>query len=47
MRRTVLVLVLLLQAAPALAQQACPNTCPEGQIRSVQTGKCVPITPMV
>ena len=47
MRLTVLSLALLLQAAPVLAQQGCPNTCPDGYVRSVQTGKCVPITPMV
>lgn len=47
MRLIILATVLLLQAAPALAQEGCPNTCPEGFVRSVQTGECVPIMPIV
>ncbi len=50
MKTCALILALLIEAgalAPALAQEGCPNTCPDGYIRSVQTGECVPITPMV
>lgn len=49
MNKAILCLTLLLQAlaaAPALAQEACPDTCPEGYVRSVETGKCVPIAPI-
>jgi len=50
MKTLTLSLFLLLQTAailPALAQEGCPNTCPEGQIRSVETGECEVIRPMV
>jgi hypothetical protein len=47
MRLAVLTLALLLQASPVLAAGGCPNTCPEGMVRSIDTGECVPITPMV
>lgn len=51
MRRAMLIAAILLQAVtlavPALAQQTCPDTCPDGMIRNTDTGKCEPYTPMV
>jgi hypothetical protein len=48
MRKAMLFLALMIQAPlAAFAEGACPNTCPDGYVRSVDTGKCVPIAPMV
>lgn len=50
MRLAVLALAILLQfeaVLPALAQQGCPNTCPDGMVRSPETGKCEPFKPMM
>jgi len=51
MRTIILVSSILLQAtvaaAPAFAQGTCPNTCPEGEVRSNETGKCEPYKPLM
>lgn len=40
--------LVFLLLAPARAQEgACPDSCPKGYVRSVETGKCVPIALMV
>ena len=51
MRHTILVFSILLQvglaAAPAFAQGTCPNTCPDGEVRSNEPGKCEPYKPLM
>lgn len=51
MRRLMLAMIVALQTGlaigPALAQEGCPNSCPEGQVRSIETGKCEPYKPLM
>lgn len=52
MRSLILAFSIFLQAVvavPVLAQQggACPNTCPKGEVRSLETGKCEPYKPLM
>lgn len=49
MRHAVLALAILMQASLPLAraQEGCPNTCPEGTVRSQETGKCEPYKPLM
>lgn len=51
MRCTILIVALLLQAAPSPVHSqsggSCPNTCPDGMIRSDETGECEPYKPLM
>lgn len=51
MRHAILALsLLMLSAMPlaaALAQESCPNVCPEGTVWSNETGKCEPYKPLM
>lgn len=51
MRRLIFVMIVAFQTVlaigPVLAQEGCPNSCPEGQVRSIETGKCEPYKPMM
>lgn len=51
MRHIIIVFSIVLQSAiataPALAEETCPNSCPEGEVRSNETGKCEPYKPMM
>jgi hypothetical protein len=38
---------IVLPVASAIAQEGCPNICPEGMVWSHETGKCEPYKPLI